>query len=140
MRRQLQNDVGIMLANNTTYLDNSMRDEEFFQELGARVATLRQHQGWSQVQLAEKLGLKQQALATYETATRRIPSSLLVPLSDLFGITLDELLGVQPTRIKGKPGPPSRFEKLSEKLGDLPRQKQKAVVEILEGYLKTASS
>jgi len=40
-------------------LNHLMRDEDFFQALGARIAQLRQQAGFSQQQLADLLGLKQ---------------------------------------------------------------------------------
>ena len=61
----------------------------------------------------------------------------LAALAEALKVPTDSLLGhtTKPTR---KPGPPSRLEQLTEQLAALPRHKQKAVIEILEGYLKTA--
>ncbi len=56
-----------------------------------------------------------------------------------FNVSLDDLLDHHP-KLPRKPGPPSRLEQLTQQLATLPRQKQKAIVDILEGYLKTVSN
>jgi len=50
-------------------------------------------------------------------------------------VSVDELLGhsIKATR---KSGPPSRLQQLTEQLSGLPRNKQKVVVEMLEGFLQ----
>ncbi len=104
--------------NYTTQTTPSMRDEDFFQQLGQRIAALRQQRGLSQAAFAEQLGLKQQAWATYETATRRLPSSLLLPTAQALGVTLDELMAVEPP--KGKRGPVPKLQRQLEAVARLP--------------------
>lgn len=54
------------------------QDEKvFFKQLGARIAALRKDQGITKVQLAERLDLTQQMIASYEVGRRRVPVSLL---------------------------------------------------------------
>jgi len=122
--------------NHKTYSLLSMRDESFFQELGQRIASLRQNAGLSQIQLAQQLGLKQQTLATYESATRRIPSSLLIPLTEIFAIALEELLGAQ--RPKAKRGPAPKLQNQIEQVSHLSKSKQKFVSDFLETVLQGA--
>ena len=106
---------------------------------GGKLAALRKARGWTQPQLAEMLGISLNALVHYERKATNPSGEFLSKVAKLFNVTVDELLGceVKPAR---KPGPPSRLAHLTERLAALPRQKQKAVVEILEGYLKTANS
>lgn len=113
-----------------------MRNEDFFKELGGRIAELRQQAGLSQKALANQLDLKQQTLATYESATRRLPSSQLLPLTSIFKITLEELLGVAPT--KQKPGPAAKLQKQIDQIRALPRSKQKFVSDFLDTVLQQA--
>lgn len=121
-----------MSANHRTYCAD-MRDEDFFQALGARVAALRQQHGLTQAALAERLGLGQQALATYENATRRLPSSLLVPLSNILGVTLEELLAVEPA--KGKPGPAPKLQRQFEAISSLPKSEQRFFSAMIDRFL-----
>ena len=110
-----------------------MRDREFFQKLGKRVATLRQDAGLSQAELAVELGLKQQALATYETATRRIPCSLMIPICEVFDVTLDELFGVEATA--KKPGPVPKLQQNFEAISKLSKSEQKFFNQVVERFL-----
>ena len=113
-----------------------MRDEEFFQDIGKRIGELRQKKGLSQQALADLLELKQQTLASYESAVRRLPSSLLIPLSKILGVSLEELLGSEPA--KQKPGPAPKLQKQIEQISELPKSKQKFVTDFLETIILQA--
>lgn len=113
-----------------------MRDEQFFQNLGKRIGELRQNKGMSQQAFADLLELKQQTLASYESATRRLPSSLLIPIANIFNISFEELLGVE--QAKQKPGPAPKLQKQIEKVSDLPKSKQKFVSDFLDTVLQQA--
>jgi transcriptional regulator with XRE-family HTH domain len=114
----------------------NMRDEQFFKRLGIRIAELRQKLGLSQQALADRLELKQQTWATYESATRRLPTSQLIPLTQILGVSLEDLLGVE--QAKQKPGPAPKLQKQIEKISDLPKSKQKFVSDFLDTVLQQA--
>lgn len=62
-------------------------------ELGNRVAALRAERGWSQVELAERLGANRLSVMHIE-AGRRLPRvERLLGLADAFGVSTDALLG-----------------------------------------------
>jgi transcriptional regulator with XRE-family HTH domain len=112
-------------------------EERFFRAPGARVAELRKEQGLSQQALAEQLGIAQQTLAHYEVARARMPVSLLPELARLFGVAVDELLGLRSgTR---KRGPAPKFQKQFGRIARLPRAQQRLVMQILDGVLTQAS-
>jgi transcriptional regulator with XRE-family HTH domain len=102
---------------------------------GARLAALRKAHGWTQPQLAEKLGVTLAAVVYYERQAKNPNAELVSKVAKLFNVSVDELLGhaIKPTR---KPGPPSRLQQLTAQLAELPRSKQKTVVEMLEGFLQ----
>jgi transcriptional regulator with XRE-family HTH domain len=111
-------------------------DARFFRELGQRVASLRKEQQLTQVQLAESLGISQQHMASFENGIRKIPSSMLPKLAEVFGVTVDSLLGV--TNGKRKRGPTPMLQRQMERLSRLPKAKQKVVMEMLDGVLSQA--
>lgn len=108
-------------------------DEPFFKALGARIAELRKEQGLSQQGLADQLDIPQQTYANYEVARARIPASMLPQLARLFGVGVDELLGLR--NGTGKRGPTPKFQKQLERIAQLPRAKQRVVIEMLDGVL-----
>lgn len=59
-----------------------------------RVAEARQLVGLSQKQLADKLGVSQQAVYYYETGRSDIKASILAKISKLTGCTVSYILGV----------------------------------------------
>lgn len=109
-------------------------DKQFFEELGSRVAQLRQQAGLSQQAVADQIGVAQQTLAHYEVGRLRMPVSLLPKLAQLFGVPGDELLGLNSTGA-GKRGATPKLQQQIERLHRLPKAKQKLVVEMLEGVL-----
>lgn len=110
--------------------------QQFFKALGSRIAQLRKEQGLSQHVLATQLGCAQQTLAHYEVARARLPAALLPELAEIFGVSVDELLGR--TNGKGKRGPTPLLQKQIERLNRLPKAKQKTVMEMLDGVLAQA--
>jgi transcriptional regulator with XRE-family HTH domain len=112
-------------------------EAQFFKALGTRIAELRKEQGLSQQALADELGIAQQTFAHYEVGRARMPVSLLPVLARLFGVGVDELLGLR--NGTGKRGPAPKFQKQLERIGQLPRAKQRVVIEMLDGVLAQAS-
>lgn len=92
---------------------------------------------FSQQALADALSLPQQTLAHYEVGRARMPVSLLPALAQFFGIAVDDLLGVK--NHAGKRGPTPLLQRQIERLGRLPRTKQKVVMEMLDGVLSQSS-
>lgn len=65
------------------------------QKFGAFIATLRKEKGITQKELAEQLFISDKAVSKWETAVSVPNIDLLVPLADLLGVTVTELLMCQ---------------------------------------------
>lgn len=61
-------------------------------EIAQRLAELRREKGYSQEELAERLGLSRQAVSKWERAESSPDTGNLVALARLYGVTVDELL------------------------------------------------
>lgn len=61
-------------------------------ELGNRLAALRKEHGYSQEDLAAKLGVSRQAISKWECGESAPDTDNLIALSKIYGITLDELV------------------------------------------------
>lgn len=59
---------------------------------GKRIARYRRQQMWSQAELAEKLGVTSQAVSKWETGAALPDIDLLLELSHLYGVSINELL------------------------------------------------
>jgi transcriptional regulator with XRE-family HTH domain len=113
-------------------------DKRFFQDLGARIAQARKEQELTQEELAQLLGISQQMVASYEVGRRKVPASLLPVLARLLVVPVDTLLGVNPGRTT-KRGPTPKLQQHFERIGQLPKPKQRFVLEMLETVLAQAS-
>jgi transcriptional regulator with XRE-family HTH domain len=101
------------------------------------MAAFRVAKGLSQNQLAEALGMTRARINYYERASINPSLEVVEKIAAFFGVTVGELLN-DTTKTKSKPGPPSQFVQLAERLDRLPRAKQKMVADMLEGILKQA--
>lgn len=59
--------------------------------LGENIARLRTQKDWSQGDLADALGISRQSISKWETDTSIPELEKLIKLSELFGVTLDQL-------------------------------------------------
>ncbi len=57
-----------------------------------RLKKEREKRGWSQTDLAEKIHVSRQSVSKWETGKNYPGIEVIIDLSDLFGITIDELL------------------------------------------------
>lgn len=57
-----------------------------------RLKSEREKKGWSQAELAEKIHVSRQSVSKWETGKNYPNIEVIIDLSDLFGITIDELL------------------------------------------------
>lgn len=115
-------------------------DKGFYQEMGQRIARLRKDQGMTQMQLAETLGIAQQTMAHYEVGRLRVAASMLPTLARALSVSIEELLGEETTATKGKRGPAPRLKKQLEQIAQLPKAKQKFVMEMLDTVIQQQAS
>lgn len=107
-------------------------------KFGQRMAAFRVAKGLSQRELGEALGMTRDRVVYYERSARNPSIEVVQQIAEFFGVTVGEMLN-DTTKARSKPGPPSQFAQLAERLEQLPRAKQKLVAEMLEGVLRQAS-
>ena len=61
-------------------------------KFGAFVATLRREKGWTQKELAQRLYISDKAVSKWETGASIPDTALLMPLAELLGVSVTELL------------------------------------------------
>ena len=116
----------------------STAERDFFVSMGGRIATLRKVRNITQVQLAEKLGISQQTLQSYECGRRRVPVSALPLVVQHLQVSLDELFDSPASAANKGPakrGPLPQWHQQLERIATLPRAKQQVVMQMLDGVL-----
>jgi transcriptional regulator with XRE-family HTH domain len=100
--------------------------------LSDRIRALRKEHGYSQEQMARKLHLTQGAISQWENGLTVPAADQLMILADVFGITVDELLGREQQEI---PPPPARDD-VAALMADLSPEEQAQVRQYAE-FLKS---
>ena len=114
--------------------------QQYFKELGERIAQLRKSRGWSQAGLGKEVGLSQQMIADYESGQKlHLPLCRILDLAEALQVDVTELLGTE-TGTGRKPGPSSKMERQISQVRRLPKSKQKFVTEFLDTVLQQAVS
>jgi transcriptional regulator with XRE-family HTH domain len=129
------------MAISSLQMTMNTRDEQFFKDLGARIAQARKAHGLTQQDLADQLGIAQQTMAHYEVGRARVAASMLPTLAKLLTMSLDELMGQSASAPRGtKRGPASRLQQQIEAVAQLPKAKQQFVSQMLDTVLAQVNS
>ena len=60
--------------------------------IGEKILNLRKARGWSQEELADRVGITRQAVSRWEAGTAKPDADKIIAICDLFGISADYLL------------------------------------------------
>lgn len=111
-------------------------ERSYFEALGHRIASARKDADMTQVQLAERLGIEQPQLASYEVGRRRVPVSLLPGLARALRVSIEALVDEDgATAPPAKRGPASRLQQQLDAIAQLPKSRQRVVSEVLDAML-----
>jgi transcriptional regulator with XRE-family HTH domain len=109
--------------------------DEFFKTIGKRIAQYRKDLNITQIKLANEIGVSQQLVATYEKGTRHLTITSLFKIAKVLHVRVEDLLGIG--NIKSKPGPTPKIQRRLEQIQNLPLEKQKIILELLDSFLQT---
>ncbi len=111
----------------------SDNDQDFFEQLGSRLAMARKDVGFTQQSLADELNMKQTVVASYETGRRRMPISQLEAFAETLGVSINYLLGL--SEVKSKRGPTTKLQRQLQEASKLPRSEQQLISKLLERFI-----
>jgi transcriptional regulator with XRE-family HTH domain len=128
-----------IIAMERTAMAISQDEGDVFVELGSRIAQHRKDSHLTQVQFAETLGVSQPTMSAYELGQRRLLVSALAVQAKLLGASLEEPLGESRAATR-KRGPAPKRQQQVERLAQLPKARQRVVMQMLDGVLAQAGS
>lgn len=104
---------------------------------GERLYQVRVAAGFSQQQLADKLGLSQRAYAYWERHPVALRPDQIEGLAAALNVSVADLLEDKEARTAGKrgTGPTGKMKQLFEKASELPRHQQQKVAAVLEAFI-----
>lgn len=105
-------------------------------EFGKRLVKLRKDAGYTQTELANELGITQRMISYYEGHAENPPSALLPKLTELLGVSADELLGIKPIK-KGKQ-PDTRLQRRFQQIQKLPVKDRRQITQLIDTFIKAA--
>lgn len=112
----------------------SVEEKKADSALGKRLALLRKERGFTQVELAEKIGIIQPLISDYERGRLRPHPEMLVKLATALKVTADELLGVT-TAPKNSAPLNRRFLRRLQAVDKLPKRDQEALLRTIDAFL-----
>jgi transcriptional regulator with XRE-family HTH domain len=105
---------------------------------GQRLARIRKERGYSQVELAERIGLTQTLVSDYECGRLRLNADTLARFALTLEVSSDEIIGLRPVRSNG--GPKSRkLQRRLASLEDLPKRDQELLLRTIDTFLRAAA-
>jgi transcriptional regulator with XRE-family HTH domain len=107
--------------------------------IGQRLARLRKQRGYTQVELAEKIGTRQALITAYETDRRALSAEMAVRLAVAMEVSTDELLHPK-ARKKTAAQPSLKVMRRMEQIEQLPENKQSFILTALDSLLRGAAA
>jgi transcriptional regulator with XRE-family HTH domain len=106
---------------------------------GQRLARLRKERGFTQVELAAKLGIIQSLISDYETDRLRLPSDLAVRIATALDVSTDDILRPQAKKAPRK-ALSLKVVRRMEEIEKLPPRQQTLVLSALDSMLRGATA
>jgi transcriptional regulator with XRE-family HTH domain len=108
--------------------------------LGKRLAQLRTLRGLSQRELTERIGVMQVVVSNYEVGKLRITAEVALRLAAALDVPIQDLLHTD-TRpeIVQQPKPSRKVLERLERIENLPRRKQDAILMTIDHFLNSAA-
>jgi len=104
------------------------------ESVGDRLARLRKERGYTQVELAKKMGIVQALVSSYERERLRLHAEMVIRFAVALDVTTDELLGLEKPKSKG-PVKSRRVLRRLQQIEKLPKRDQDALLRTIDAVL-----
>lgn len=105
---------------------------------GQRLARLRKEKGYTQVELAEKIGTIQAIISDYERDKLRPHADMIIRFAQALDASADECLGLKASKNSGAKHN-RRFLRRLKQIDSLPKRDQDALLRTIDAFLGKAS-
>jgi transcriptional regulator with XRE-family HTH domain len=103
--------------------------------LGPRLARIRKLRGFTQYSLADHIGVSRKQIADYEQGIAHPNDEMVIRLAIALKISSDTLLGLNEVELPEE-STNTRFTRRLKDLEKLPEQKKRAIVKILDEFVR----
>ena len=116
----------------------SVADKNTAAVIGARLAQLRKEKGITQGELAKLLAISQPMVSDYERGELRLHGELILRLTQILGVSADELLGREEAPKRKGSIKNRRLLRQVQALDKLSKRDQQALLRTIEAFLGKA--
>lgn len=102
--------------------------------IGERIAQVRKNKGLTQLELAEKIGIKRALLSDYEIGRTRIFGEMVIRIALALQVSPNRLFGFEKEESEDKIS--LRYTKRIKELEELPEYKRRIVLKALDDSIK----
>jgi len=120
-----------------TAAQRSNSGEETF---GQRLARFRKERGFTQVEIAERVGIIQALVSDYELDKLRLNAEMVVRFAAALEITTDDLLKPKGSGAPLRRKPSLRMLRRLEKIESLPAHQQSTLLKTIDTFLRGAAA
>jgi len=106
---------------------------------GERLARIRKERGYTQVEFAEKVGITQVLVSSYETGSRQFSVEMAIRFALVLDITTDELLHPKAKKKRTARRPSLKVMRRMEEIENLPPREQSVILSALDSMLRGAA-
>ncbi len=107
------------------------------ESIGQRIAKFRKLKGYTQIQLADKIGLTQTLISDYERDKIRPHPEMIIRFALALEVSADQLLGLKEAK-NGGHTPSLKILRRIKNIEELPASQQKVLFQIIDTFIKGA--
>lgn len=104
--------------------------------IGKRLSRFRKEHGYTQKELAKKIGITHNLVSDYETGRLTLNGEMVVRFALTLNVTADEILGLKPGKRQPGKNPSLKIVRRLDKIASMPPAKQKAFLQTIDALLK----
>jgi transcriptional regulator with XRE-family HTH domain len=106
--------------------------------IGQRIARIRKHRGFTQAELANRMGIIQKLVSDYECDNIRPHPEMLARFAVTLELTTDELIGLKPRKTNDTITNRRLLRRLKD-IQALPKKAQDTLIEVIDLALKNSA-
>ncbi len=104
-------------------------------KFGAKLAKLRKSAGYTQLELANEVGISRRMIAHYEGQTNPPPATLLSKLATALGTSIEVLLGMPPVNKSSKVSN-SRLQRRLQQIEKMESKEKRQVLQLIDAFIE----
>ena len=105
--------------------------------IGQRIAHLRKERGYTQIELAKKIGIIQNLISDYENDKLRLHAEMVIRFAQALEVSSDDILGLNGAKKNGEKTS-LRLLRRTKRIAELPSSQQKTLLKTIDTFLKGA--